>query len=244
MPLFFIQSQSIQNDAIVLPGELAHHLRDVLRCRPGEIVHLVDENRGRYRTVLDRVTKEQVVAKILNKEAPATRPAFSISLAQAVLKGEKMDWMIQKATELGADRIIPIVTERTIVRPRAERESHRRDRWQKIAKEAAQQCGRTDIPVIQPTLSLEELCDNPPAAAHKLVLWEQEQDRSLRSALTDLKNSLLVLIGPEGGFPLSEIEKLRKAGWISVSLGRRILRAETAGLALLAILEYELNETR
>jgi 16S rRNA (uracil1498-N3)-methyltransferase len=244
MPLFFIQSQSIQNDLVVLPGELAHHLRDVLRCRPGEIVHLVDENRGRYRTVLDRVTKEQVVAKILQKEAPSTRPAFSISLAQAILKGEKMDWMIQKATELGADSIIPIVTERTIVRPRAERESHRRDRWQKIALEAAQQCGRTDIPVIQPAISLEELCNKPPEAAHKMVLWEQEQDRSLRSALTDLKSPLLVLIGPEGGFPLSEIEKLRKAGWISVSLGRRILRAETAGLALLAILEYELNESR
>ena len=246
MPVYFIQSQSIQNDRIVLTGELAHHLRDVLRCRPGEIVSLVDEKQVQYRAALDQVNKKQVVAKILRKEESPGRPARSVTLAQAILKGKKMDWVIQKSAELGVTTLIPVVTERTIARPRSERESHQTERWQAIAQEAAQQCGRLDIPSVQSTVTLDSLLKNPPESSLKLVLWEAELSLSLKSALRNLKErtSISVLIGPEGGFPLREIEKAREAGWITVSLGPRIVRAETAGMAVLAILEYELNETR
>ncbi len=246
MPVYFIQSQSIQNDRIVLTGDLAHHLSDVLRCRPGEIIDLVDERQARYRAELDEIATHRIVAKILQKDENALKPAWSVTLAQAVLKGDKMDWVIQKATELGAGVIVPVVTERTIARPRAERKPHQQDRWRKIAKEAAQQCGRRDIPDVLPVVSMDELLKNPPEAALKLVPWETEQDRSLKSVLRSLKEKqpIAILIGPEGGFSPREIEKARKAGWISVSLGPRILRAETAGMAVLAILEYELNEMR
>ena len=247
MPVYFIQSKSIQNDRIVLTGELAHHLRDVLRCRPGEIVSLVDEKQVQYRAALDQVNKKQVVAKILRKEESPGRPARSIILVQAVLKGKKMDWVIQKSAELGVTTLIPVVTERTIARPRSERESHQTERWQAIAQEAAQQCGRLDIPSVQSTVTLDSLLKNPPESSLKLVLWEAEQRLSLKSALRnnqDERTSISVLVGPEGGFPLREIEKAREAGWVAVSLGRRIVRAETAGMAVLAILEYELNETR
>jgi 16S rRNA (uracil1498-N3)-methyltransferase len=246
MPVYFIQSKSIQNDRIDLTGELAHHLRDVLRCRPGEIVSLVDEKQVQYRAALDQVNKKQVVAKILRKDESPGRPARSVTLAQAILKGKKMDWVIQKSAELGVTTLIPVVTERTIARPKSERESHQTERWQAIAQEAAQQCGRLDIPSVQSTVTLDSLLKNPPESSLKLVLWEAEQKLSLKSALRNLKERtpISVLIGPEGGFPLREIEKAREAGWVTVSLGPRIVRAETAGMAVLAIIEYELNETR
>ena len=246
MPVYFIQSQSIRNHQIALTGDLAHHLRDVLRCRPGEIIALVDEKQVRYRAELDQVTKQKLVAKILQRGESETQPNRSVTLAQAVLKGPKMDQVIQKATELGMNILIPVVTERTIARPRAERESHQRDRWEKIARAASQQCGRTDIPAVLSVISLDELLKNSPSSSLKLALWEQESERSLKSSLTGLKpgDSITVLIGPEGGFSPSEIEKVRKAGWTSVSLGRRILRAETAGMAVLAVLQYEQTELR
>lgn len=246
MPVYFIQSRSVQDDRITLTGELAHHLRDVLRCRPGETLDLADEKRNRYHVSVDQITKQQIRAKILQKDAPSAQPAFPVTLAQAILKGKKMDWVIQKSAELGVTTLMPIVTERTIARPKSERESHQTERWQAIAQEAAQQCGRLDIPDIKPVAALDDLLKNPPEASMKLVPWELEQGLSLKSVLQNLKNekSVAILIGPEGGFSPREIEKARKAGWISVSLGPRILRAETAGMAVLAILEYELNETR
>lgn len=246
MPVYFIQSQSIRNDQITLTGELAHHLGTVLRCHVGERVELVDEARVRYRATLDSITEKRIIARILQRGAPEPPPIPSVTLAQALLKGDKMDWVIQKATELGVSAILPVVTERTIARPRPERESHQRDRWRKIAKEAAQQSGRLEIPNVDPAVSFEEILKTPPEASLKLLPWEGEHGPSLKSALYHFKEetSIAVLIGPEGGFSLQEIEKARKAGWVSVSLGPRILRADTAGLAVLAILQYELGGTR
>jgi 16S rRNA (uracil1498-N3)-methyltransferase len=246
MPVYFIQSESIQNDAIVLKGDPAHHLRDVLRCRPGEIVNLVDEKKVRYRAAIGRVTKSEVIAKILQKNGPPTRPAASLTLAQAVLKSDKMDWVVQKATELGVNTLLPVVTDRTIARPRPERQAHQTDRWQKIAKEASQQCGRSDIPMVRTAVSLDALLRHPPEASLKLVPWEQAREPSLRTVLHDLseEDSVVILIGPEGGLAATEVEEAREAGWVTVSLGPRILRAETAGVAVLAIIQYELETRR
>jgi 16S rRNA (uracil1498-N3)-methyltransferase len=253
MPIYFIQSESIQNNRIILSGDLAHHLRDVLRCEAGETVELVDEKQARYRTELTQVTKQKIVASILQKNEKPAPSGPSIFLAQAVLKGDKMDWVIQKAAELGVNTILPVVTERTIARPRAEREAHQIDRWRKIAKEASQQCGRSDIPMVRTVVSLDALLKNPPDASLKLIPWEQEQKPSLKAVLAEANlrapagqwdNSMIVLIGPEGGLTPSEVERARKTGWISVSLGPRILRAETAGLAVIAILQYELEIRR
>jgi len=253
MPIYFIQSESIQNNRIVLTGDLAHHLRAVLRCEAGETVELVDEKQARYRTELTQVTKQKIVANILRKEENPAPSGPSIFLAQAVLKGDKMDWAIQKATEMGVNTILPVVTDRTIARPRAEREAHQIARWRKIAKEASQQCGRSDIPMIKTVVSLDVLLKNPPDVSLKLIPWEQERKPSLKAVLAEgalrgpsghLNDSMIVLIGPEGGLSPSEIERARQTGWTSVSLGPRILRAETAGLAVLAILQYELESRR
>jgi len=253
MPIYFIQSESIHNNQIILTGDLAHHLRDVLRSETGETIELVDEKQARYRTELTQVTKHKIVANILQKDEKPPPSGPSIFLAQAVLKGDKMDWVVQKATELGVTAIFPVVTERTIARPRTEREAHQIGRWRKIAKEASQQCGRSDIPMVRTVVSLDALLKNPPDVSLKLIPWEQEQKPSLKVVLAEpnlhcpagqWNNSMIVLIGPEGGLTPSEVEKARETGWISVSLGPRILRAETAGLAVLAILQYELETRR
>jgi 16S rRNA (uracil1498-N3)-methyltransferase len=187
MPVYFIQSKQITGQQVQITGELAHHLRNVLRVRTGETLDVVDENRCRYRITLSELTPHQLLGHIQATEEPRNVPSLKITLAQALLKSPKMDWVLQKATELGADAILPIVTERTVARPRKERESHQRQRWQKIAKEAAQQCGRVDIPEVNASVSLDELCKKPPDATHKLVLWEQELERTLKSVLADLK---------------------------------------------------------
>jgi 16S rRNA (uracil1498-N3)-methyltransferase len=258
MPVYFIQSRSIQGGRVTLSGELAHHLGSVLRARSGETVDLVDESRIRYRALLEQITKKKILGKILQREEPEWRPGPAIALAQAILKGDKMTWVIQKATELGVDSILPVVTERTIARPRDEREVRQRDRWQKIAAEAAQQCGRLEYPTIEKQVSFEELLKNPPEASLKLLPWEGEHAQSLKPVLAEFRvrghrpssiqdsrdpgsDSIVFVIGPEGGFSIHEIEKARAAGWLSVSLGPRILRADTAGAALLAILHYALD---
>jgi 16S rRNA (uracil1498-N3)-methyltransferase len=254
MPVFFIQSTQIKDQTIQITGELAHHLRNVLRIRTGETLDVVDENRRRYHITLSDRTPHQLLGHIQAIEEPRDVPLLEITLAQALLKSPKMDWVVQKATELGAGAILPIVTERTVRRPRKEREPHQQERWQTIAKEAAQQCGRADIPEVMVSVSLDELCEKPLDAIHKLVLWEQEQDMTLKSVLADLKERVgfqtppyesgAILAGPEGGFSPLEIDKIQKAGWIPVTMGRRILRSETASLAALAILQYELGDMR
>lgn len=240
MPVFFIQSQAIRDDRIALTGDLAYHLRNVLRCRSGETIDLVDECRTRYRVTLDQISDQNISGSIIEREISVPQ-TLSVALGQAILKGKKMDWVIQKSTELGMTAFTPIVTERTIPRPRAERELHQRARWQRIAEEAAQQCGRRDIPSIRPVLPFSEFSGEPSDGALRLVLWEQERDESLKACLATrpAPQSIRILIGPEGGFSSHEIQIARKTGWIPVTLGTRILRAETAGLALLAVLQYE-----
>ncbi|HEY4484836.1 MAG TPA: RsmE family RNA methyltransferase, partial [Nitrospiria bacterium] len=220
MPVFFIESRDVVQNRIRLTGDLAHHLRDVLRFKPGEQLDLVDENRTRYRVALDSLSENTLTASILHTDASFLPSSLPIVLAQALLKGAKMDLVIQKATELGVRALVPVVTERTIVRPRPERMARQQERWQEIAREAAQQCGRRDIPVVRPISLLTDLCAAAPGNGLKLVPWEQEQENSLWKALNLYKSaggfknrpdtaqeeySITILIGPEGGFSSMEI---------------------------------------
>jgi len=261
MPIYFIQSRSIQNGQITLSGELAHHIGSVLRGQSGEEIALVDENRVRYRAILERTSGNSILAKIIGRLESISRRGPRFELVQSILKGDRMAWLIQKATELGADEIYPVVTERTIARPRPDREVRQRERWQKIAAEAAQQCGRLDFPVIEKTTFLDEFMKSPSRDSLRIIPWEGERELSIRSILKDLRLrnehgepphalgevesiSIQILVGPEGGFTPSEVQEARAAGWRCVTLGPRILRSETAGMATLAILQYELSHER
>jgi 16S rRNA (uracil1498-N3)-methyltransferase len=242
MPVYFIHSKQITGPRVEITGELAHHLRDVLRYRVGDTLAVVDEHQRRYRLSLDEIDRRRIVGRILHAEE--RRPSLfpELSLAQALLKKSPMEWVLQKATELGVARFLPTVTERTVVRPSEGRSTRQQDRWARIALEAAQQCGRPDVPEVAPTIDLPGLCESPPKADLRLALWEEERERSLRSVLRlhPPVHSVLILVGPEGGILSKKMELLRSAGFVPVSLGDRILRAETAALAALAVIQYEL----
>ena len=244
MPVYFIQSNSVRDDRIALTGDLAHHLRIVLRCKPGDLFDLVDEDRTRYRVSLEQMDHRNILTHILSRDEnqPATGPA--ITLVQSVLKGKKMDWIIQKATELGIQAIVPVISDRTIARMKSERRGHQKERWEKIALGAAQQCGRSDIPSISSVMSLSDFFRNDSEAKLKLILWEQELLRPLKAELAGrlTDDPIMAMVGPEGGFTAEEVERARGKGWVSVSLGSRVLRAETAGLVVLSILQYELGD--
>jgi 16S rRNA (uracil1498-N3)-methyltransferase len=166
-----------------------------------------------------------------------------VTLCQGVPKAEKMDGIVRHATELGAERIIPFLAERSVPRWQPEQFPRKRERWQKIAVEASRQCGRPDIPEIGAIVTFERMLHDVPGGGLRLIPWEEETTTDIREVLRDPSRSglkeFVLVIGPEGGFSAGEIEMARQAGFLSVSLGKRVLRVETASLALLSILQYE-----
>jgi len=164
-------------------------------------------------------------------------------LAQSLLKGEKMDYLIQKATELGVKRIIPFFSSRTIPLLEESRRLKRYHRWKRIAVEASKQCGRGVVPKIEPLQDYFEMVQTATQDSLRLILWEKEGAR-LKDILTGSKEKkkIFFVIGPEGGFTQEEIEHARREGFIPVKLGRRILRSETSSLCLLSILQYECGD--
>jgi len=236
MPVFYVDEEAIQPPQITIRGELARHLACSLRMQPGERCQFAD-GRRRYLGELTRVTPAAVTATILTDE-PAAPPVRPVTLAQAVIKGHRMDWLLQKAAELGAARIIPITTSRTVVRPREERRDAQQRRWEKILREAGQQSGRSRPPELSPASDLRVALAQAPADAARLILWESETHALLSAHLSTLPSDqpIFLLIGPEGGLSAEEVAAATDRGFVSVSLGPLTLRAETATLAALAII--------
>ncbi len=239
MPTYFITSPQIEGECIHIAGPLLKHLKDALRVKEGETVVFVDEKRQRYLTQVDRVTPRAIIARIKDRYAPASPPGLSITIAQGIIKGKKMDWVVQKATELGVLRIIPLITERTVVKLEGLKARRQQERWQCIAREAAQQSGRDGVPEVQPVSLFADFIRSEDSRV-RLILWEGETERSLKNELSQNENviSITVVIGPEGGFSEAEIQQAKEHGLRSVYLGPRILRAETAGLVALGIVQY------
>lgn len=244
MPVYFIESNRIDRDRVEIDGALAHHLRNVLRVRPGEPLVLVDEHRRSHRAIVTTLNRGALTARIETTEPAPPPPRPRVLLAQALLKGKKMDWVIQKATELGASAIYPVITDRTIARPDDERGAHRHERWRRIALEAAQQSGRLDLPEISEPRPLAALLAAPPPADLGLVLWERDAPPLKATLAAADPTSLLVFVGPEGGLGPIEVERARTAGLVPASLGAAILRSETAALSVLSMLLYEFGAPR
>jgi len=239
MPVYFIASSQIQDETIHVVGTLLKHLNNALRIKQGELLTFVDEQQRRYLTRVDRIDRRLMVVRIIDRLAPAPPPSLQLNLAQGIIKGKKMDWIIQKATELGVSQIIPLLTNRTVVRLDGVRAGRQQERWQAIAHEAAQQSGRGTIPSVQAVCSFADFIQS---AGHqlRLLLWEEETGQSLRNKLASQKEikSVTLLIGPEGGFSQEEVTEAEDWGFQTVHLGKQILRTETASLAVLSILQY------
>ena len=223
-------------------ADQARYLKTVLRMREGDPLLIFNGTGWEYKAVIRRRTADGIELEITGRRAlPAAE--IHVTLCQAVPKAEKMDGIIRHATELGAERIVPFLAERSVPRWQSEQLPRKRERWQKIAVEASRQCGRPDIPEIGEIVTFERMLRDVPESGLRLIPWEEETKTGIREILRDPARSgmkeFVLVIGPEGGFSAGEIELARQAGFLSVSLGKRVLRVETASLAVLAIFQYE-----
>jgi 16S rRNA (uracil1498-N3)-methyltransferase len=242
MPRFYIQPQSISQDRVVISGLQAHHITNVLRLKIGDEITLFDGKGYEYQAKIVELQRGKLIAHVQAKLEPAVESPLDIVLGQALIKGDKMELIIQKATELGVSRIVPLKTTYSR-RTNPESLARKQERWQKIVTEATQQCNRIKLPRIDAPLKLSEFCTKFKAAELKLIFWEQKKEQG-NERLTDIKavNQIALLIGPEGGFTPHEIQAAQEHGFIPLGLGPRILRAETAAIIALTIVQYQLGD--
>ena len=216
---------------VVLPEHSAHHARDVLRLRAGAVVRVFDGRGNEYEALLETVARAGVSGRVTGTAPPRPESPLRVTLALSPLKGDRMELAIQKATELGVAEVRPVVTARTDAAARPALQGARQDRWDKVASGAAEQCGRATVPVVAPTVMLAAFLAAAPDGA-RVVLLERDEGQP---ALAEIARpeALTILVGPAGGWEPAEIERLGDAGFAPVSLGPRILRAETAAIAAL-----------
>jgi 16S rRNA (uracil1498-N3)-methyltransferase len=212
-----------------LPEHSAHHAREVLRLRSGAAVRVFDGDGREYEATLDRVSRQGVELRLGSAVAPRSESPLRLVLALSPLKGDRMELVIQKATELGVSEVWPVVTARTDAAARPALHGSRSERWEKVASGAAEQCGRAVVPRVLPTLTFDGLLAEP-FEGERLVLLETPGQRPL-AAIPEPSRAVLVLVGPAGGWEPSEVGRLEGAGFHAVGLGPRVLRSETAAVA-------------
>ena len=231
MHRFYADPYRSTPDVIVLTPEDARHALTVLRLKPGHHIEAV-LNHSRMEAVIEQTDKQEVIARRISL-LPSTEPSLSVTLFQGLPKADKMDLIEQKATELGVNRIVPVLMNRCVVRPDPKDMLRKTERWQKIAREAGKQAGRCIVPEVFAPVSINSLSSIVPFPEKNIVPWEATAGfgpLAFRSNSPEI-SSLGILIGPEGGIEKTEIDLLRSIGFIPVTLGKRILRTETAGLA-------------
>lgn len=245
MQRFFVTPSQVKGDRIYIEGSDVNHMKNVLRMRQGEELMVSDGNNLQYLCRVEEYTKDQAVLSVERQEAVDTELPSRIYLFQGLPKQEKMELIVQKAVELGACGIIPVETRRAVVRLDARKKEKKVQRWQQIAESAAKQAGRGYIPRVEPVMSYEKALERARELDVRLIPYElAEGMEGTRKILSGIRpgESVGILIGPEGGFEKSEVEQASKAGFLPITLGKRILRTETAGLAVLSVLMYHLED--
>ncbi len=227
---------------IEITGDDAHHLMHVMRAKEGQEVIVVDAENQVARMAMSAFREGAVTLTLQERLAADTESPIALVLAQCLLKADKMDLVVQKAVELGAVGVIPVRSQNCVVRYDAKKAAARRGRWQKIADEAAKQCGRTALLSVAAVTDLNDFLQQNAASAETelIFFYENEQDQTVKSYLSQVQaKRIVLLVGPEGGFSLDEAAAVAAASGHSVTLGPRILRAETAALTALAVVQYE-----
>ena len=244
MPKFFVDKSQIFEDIIILSGENAHHISRSLRMASGEKITVSDMQGFDYDCVLETFTDNTVNAKIINKYLSKSEPEIKVHLYQALPKGDKLDFIIQKSVECGVYDITPFESTNCVVKIKNEAESKKNERRNKISLEAAKQSGRAIIPKVNPSISFDAMLTNALKSDVVLFCYEGANTLPLARVLKSIRannnlKDVSIVIGSEGGFTLSEVEKAEKCGFIKIGLGKRILRAETAAVMALSCLVYE-----
>jgi 16S rRNA (uracil1498-N3)-methyltransferase len=241
MHRFFIPADWIAGENINFTGESLHQIGYVLRLKPTDRIIVLDNSGFEFEVEITRISKERAEGKVIKKTPGLGEPAVKITLYQALLKSDKFELVLQKGVELGVTAFVPYVSERCVTRKES---ASKMGRWRRIIQEAAEQSERVILPVLQPVISFEEACRSVTKPA--LLMWEEEKGLSLKQTLRNppFKNAaaLSLFIGPEGGFPSAEKELAVQHGIDVASLGHRILRAETAGLAAISAILFENGE--
>jgi len=247
---FFITPQQVEGEYIAIKGTDVNHIRNVLRLKSGDKLVVSDSENFEYDVRIKESAASGIKTEILERR-PIEPTNCKIILIQAISKGSKMDMIARQATELGVNSIVPIITGRTVVRLDEEKKANKRQRWQKVAREAAEQSQRSTIPEILPIAGWGEALEMISSFNRVIVFWEETNKLFSKEALCigewmqecqDNKNrSYAVIIGPEGGFAPEEIDDLKERGASCFSLGRQILRTETASVVALGIILYELE---
>ena len=238
---FFIDPSAATNSSVAIQQSEAHHIKNVLRLKPGDRIKLFDGTGFEYEAVIRKMFSEKIDVEILNKIRANLRSGVQIMVAQAFLKEKKMDDLVRKLCELGVAKWVPFFSQRSIARPDASRLAGRTRRWHRIAAEALKQCRRADLPEIVGPLSFKEVLDFSKTCDLNIVFWENEStplNSAIESNATHPIRKILLMLGPEGGFTQQEIETAEQSGFFLAGLGPRILRAETATLAAVTLVQY------
>ncbi|MGE5397382.1 MAG: 16S rRNA (uracil(1498)-N(3))-methyltransferase [Chitinophagales bacterium] len=246
MRRFYVETGTIVAGRVCLTGSQSKHALQVLRLQPGEKVIIFDGSGVDYLIELEEVTPGSVTGTVIETRENVNDGLLSVTLVQALGKGDKMDFIIQKAAELGVRKIIPTVTEHTVVKLSGEKATERVNRWNRVAIEACKQCGRSRPPLVEKIVNLTEVTKQC-SEASGLFFYEGARDISLKGVLKQHANEILaqgvyLFIGPEGGFSSGEADLARRSGLELVGLGPRILRTETAGITAISIVMYELGD--
>jgi len=228
----YAEPSDIQGDRAIIRGDEAKHIKNVLRMQPGDAFIAFDGSGTDYICRIVRVGAE-VEADIVSRERNLTEPDIHVTLYQAYPKAAKMEDIVQKAVELGAAGIVPFISQRCVKRP------EEASRLRRVVLAATKQCGRSVLPEVTDVLGFAEAMTSMKAHERLIVCWEEEKQTSLKEALQGAHTDIGVVIGPEGGFEAAEVEQLRSIGGVSVTLGPRILRTETAGIAVLSAVFFD-----
>ncbi len=245
MARLFVEQERIAEELVVLADEDHKYLTRVLRLAVGDVVTLFDGKSVEATARITRVGPRALEVRIEERRAVAGSDRPHVTLIQGLAKGDKLDLVVQKSTELGVARFIPVTTERAVTKLEAgqAQATSRQARWQKIAREAARQSGRLDIPEVEGVTTLQTALAASAKDALRLLLWEGARQTSLRTVLpAQPPQQIVIAVGPEGGFTVAEVEAARALGFVAAGLGPRVLRTETAALVTLAILGYALGD--
>lgn len=245
MQRFFVTPDQVGEDKIRIQGSDVNHMKNVLRMRPGEEVMVSDGNNRQYRCRVEDYPDGEAVLAILEAGLVDTELPSRIYLFQGLPKQEKMELIVQKAVELGVCQVIPVQTRRCVVKLDAKKAAKKVQRWQQIAESAAKQAGRGYIPVVSEVMTFQEALAFSETLDIRLIPYELADGmEGTRKILDGIRpgQSVGIFIGPEGGFEKEEVSRAVEAGAMPITLGKRILRTETAGIAVLSILMYRLEK--
>lgn len=235
---WFFTEQNISSDRFILSGENAKHISKVLRMHRGEELTLVTPKGMQYQCEVFSISSDNVTVEILSKKPCENEPDVFVTLYQALPKSDKMDYIIQKCVELGVSRIVPMISARCVSRPDQKSLLKKRERWQKIALQAAMQSRRGIIPEVCPCVSFQNAAEQTKLNDKTIIFYEMG-GKSVKKILTNSSPTLGIFIGSEGGFEQSEVDLIVKGGGSTGTLGKRILRAETAPIAALSVIMYQ-----